>query len=126
MAADFEAIYFLLSIQKASSRATGTCLCTLCWSVVVILQLQRPLKAMTFDSDFRSQDSNYPWKRRVSFAKDIAAGMVSSMTENECNNNNVKKIEMQQERKVHCFVLSSLLSPPAGCVSELHTQYISY
>lgn len=27
-----------------------------------------------------SQDSNYPWNQRVSFAKDIAAGMVSSMT----------------------------------------------
>lgn len=27
--------------------------------------------------DLYLQDSNYPWNQRVSFAKDIAAGMVS-------------------------------------------------
>ena len=30
---------------------------------------------------FLSQDSNFPWSKRVSFAKDIAAGMVSSKME---------------------------------------------
>lgn len=30
--------------------------------------------------DFCWQDSNYPWNQRVSFASDIAAGMVSSET----------------------------------------------
>lgn len=38
------------------------------------------LNATITDDDYCSQDSNYPWNQRVSFAKDIAAGMVSSKT----------------------------------------------
>lgn len=36
---------------------------------------------VTFHRDICPQDSNYPWNQRVSFASDIAAGMVSSKTE---------------------------------------------
>lgn len=50
----------------------------LCPTALLGLRDPSPLSSSLANPPFCLQDSHYPWSQRVSFAKDIAAGMVSA------------------------------------------------